>query len=263
MFKPKITIVSVCYNVASDLAKTIESVSNQTYNNIEYIVVDGASTDGTIELIKKNSSIVTKWISEPDKGIYDAMNKGIDMATGEWIIFMNAGDVFHNASAIEDVFSKEYSSDVKLIYGDVMLDFGTLGVLPKKLGRVSREAVPFEICHQSVFTKADILKEIHYDTTFKICADCNSFAEIYRRGYTLEHTPVFISRFEVVGGVSSKKIMQAYFEHCKVMRIAPYSIKQLPNTCKTYIKSILLRFLSEERYNQMRYNSVKSRTLYQ
>lgn len=263
MYKPKITVVSVCYNVASDLAKTIESVSKQTYDDIEYIVIDGASTDNTVDLIKQNYSIVSKWISEPDKGIYDAMNKGIDLATGEWIIFMNAGDVFHNSKVIEDVFSKDYLPDVKLIYGDVMLDFGILGLLPKKLGRVSRETVPYEICHQSVFTRSDILKKLHYDINFKICSDCNSFAEIYRRGYTLEYVPVFISRFDVVGGVSSRKIMRAYFEHCKIMQINPYSIKYLPNTCKTYVKSVLLRFLSEEKYNQMRYNSVKSRTLYQ
>lgn len=259
---PLVTIVTVCYNVCNDLSKTIQSVVKQTYSNIEYLVIDGGSKDGSTELIKQNLNHISRWISEPDKGIYDAMNKGIDMATGEWIIFMNAGDIFYSETAIADVFAKIYDDDVKLIYGDVMLDFGKLGLLPKKLGKVSKENAPFEICHQSVFTKADVLKQIHYDLNFKICADCNSFAQIYRMGYKLEHVPVLISQFEVVGGVSSQKIMRSYFEHSKIEGKKPYSLQNLPAICKAYIKSFLLRFIPEENYNRMRYNSVKSRDLY-
>ena len=259
---PLITIVTVCYNVCNSLRNTIQSVVKQTYKNIEYIIVDGGSKDGSIELIKQNQNHITRWISEPDKGIYDAMNKGIDMATGEWIIFMNAGDEFYTESAIADIFTRQFSDDVKLIYGDVMLDFGKLGLLSKRLGKVSKENVPFEICHQSVFTKTDILKQIHYDLSYKICADCNSFAEINRKGYKLKYVPVFISRFEVVGGVSSKKIMCAYFEHAKIQGINPYNFKHILETCRAYIKSLFLKFLSEERYTRMRYYSVKSRDLY-
>jgi len=259
---PLVTIVTVCYNVCNDLHKTMQSVIKQTYSNIEYIVVDGGSKDGSVELIKQNIKYISRWISEPDKGIYDAMNKGIEMATGDWIIFMNAGDVFHSDSSVEDVFSMNFPDDVKLIYGDVMLDFGKLGLLPKKFGKIPKESVPFEICHQSVFTKADILKQIHYDLNYRICADCNSFAQIYGMGYKLEYVPVFISRFEVVGGVSSKKIMRAYYEHSDVMGINPYGFKHLPATLRAYIKSVLLKFIPESIYNQKRYNSVKSRDLY-
>lgn len=259
---PLVTIVTVCYNVCNELSKTIKSVSNQTYLNIEYIVIDGGSKDGSTELIKQNQNYISKWISEPDKGIYDAMNKGIDLASGDWIIFMNAGDEFYSESVIADVFSKQYDDDVKIIYGDVMLDFGKLGLVPKKLGKVPKERAPFEICHQSVFTKTEVLKQFHYDLNFEICADCNSFMQIHRIGYRLEHVPVFISRFEVVGGVSSKKIMRAYFEHSKLEGKNPYSLQNLPATCKAYIKSILLKCIPEAKYNLMRYNSVKSRELY-
>ena len=95
MNNPKITVVTVCYNAVKDIEKTILSVVNQTYDNIEYIVVDGGSKDGTVNIIQKYEDRITKWISEPDKGIYDAMNKGILMATGDWINFMNAGDYFY------------------------------------------------------------------------------------------------------------------------------------------------------------------------
>lgn len=258
----KISIVTICYNVAEDLKKTIQSVSTQTYTNIEFIIVDGNSSDNTLNVISKHEGIITKWISEPDKGIYDAMNKGIDMSTGDWIIFMNAGDEFYSESVIAEVFNKQYDDNVKLIYGDVMLDFGKLGLLHKKFGKVPRERVPFEICHQSVFTKSDILKQLHYDLNFKICADCNSFAQIYRLGYRLEYVPVCISKFEVVGGISSQKIMLSYLEHSKIEGKNPYQLQNLPATCKAYIKSIMHKFIPEEKYNQMRFNSVKSRVMY-
>ena len=90
----KVTVVTVCYNAVKEIEKTIQSVIGQTYDNVEYIIVDGGSTDGTLDIIRKYSSRITRWVSEPDKGIFDAMNKSARMATGEYINFMNAGDLF-------------------------------------------------------------------------------------------------------------------------------------------------------------------------
>lgn len=87
----KISVVTVCYNAADTIEKTMLSVLNQTHHDIEYIIIDGGSTDGTVEIIRKYADRIAYWVSEPDKGIYDAMNKGIKVATGEWINFMNAG----------------------------------------------------------------------------------------------------------------------------------------------------------------------------
>ena len=89
----KITFITVCYNAIDTLEKTILSIINQTYPNIEYIIIDGASTDGTVDIIKKYEHKLSYWISEPDKGIYDAMNKGLKRATGDYINFMNADDI--------------------------------------------------------------------------------------------------------------------------------------------------------------------------
>lgn len=116
--KPLITIITVVYNCKETLEKTIQSVLNQTYNNIEYIIIDGASTDGTLDIIKKYEDKIDYWQSEPDNGIYDAMNKGIVLAKGEWINFMNAGDTFSSFQVVDNVFKTKYNLDVTIIYGD-------------------------------------------------------------------------------------------------------------------------------------------------
>ena len=99
-----ISVVTVCYNAADTIEKTMLSVLNQTYHDIEYIIIDGGSTDGTVEIIRKYADRIAYWVSEPDKGIYDAMNKGIKVATGEWINFMNAGDEFVDANVLDKLF---------------------------------------------------------------------------------------------------------------------------------------------------------------
>lgn len=118
MIQPKISVVTVCYNAINDIEKTILSVINQTYSNIEYIIIDGGSTDGTMDIVNKYKDKIDVIVSEPDKGIYDAMNKGIDRATGDWINFMNAGDCFFNNVALENVFPRNYESvNFDILYG--------------------------------------------------------------------------------------------------------------------------------------------------
>lgn len=117
-YKPKVTVVTVCFNAAETIEKTILSVIGQTYDNIEYLIIDGGSKDDTLAIIKKYEKSISKWISEPDKGIYDAMNKAIKMATGEWINFMNAGDCFASENVLADVFKEDLSENIKFLYSD-------------------------------------------------------------------------------------------------------------------------------------------------
>ena len=115
---PIITIVTVCLNNKDMLKKTVCSVKAQDYPHIDYLVIDGASTDGTRDFLSNER--ILRWISEPDSGIYNAMNKGIRMAKGDWVIFMNAGDTFVTSDTISKIFSQGQEADV--IYGDVVKD---------------------------------------------------------------------------------------------------------------------------------------------
>lgn len=120
---PLITIITVAYNAVKDIENTILSVLNQTYPNIEYIIIDGGSTDGTLDIIKKYEDKISYWVSEADKGIYDAMNKGALKATGEWLNFMNAGDTFYDQQVLEKVFKDNDWSDADVIYGDINIEY--------------------------------------------------------------------------------------------------------------------------------------------
>ena len=102
--KPLVSIVTVVFNGEKYLEQTIQSVINQTYDNVEYIIIDGGSTDGTVDIIKNYEDRIDYWISEKDKGIYDAMNKGINLASGEWINFMNAGDIFYDEKVLNTIY---------------------------------------------------------------------------------------------------------------------------------------------------------------
>ena len=153
---PLISVVTVSYNAVSVIEQTIFSVINQTYPNVEYIIIDGGSTDGTVDIIKKYADKITYWVSEPDKGIYDAMNKGIELATGEWINFMNAGDSFYSFSILELIFGQTiFSNDI--IYGDTLFLAPNLEYVRKTLplDTISR-CMPFG--HQSTFVNTLFIK---------------------------------------------------------------------------------------------------------
>jgi glycosyltransferase involved in cell wall biosynthesis len=119
--RPRLTVVTAVFNGSKTLEATIQSVISQTYANIEYIIIDGGSTDGTLDIIRKYEDAIDYWLSEPDKGVYDAMNKGIRASTGTWLNFLNANDVYCNCSAIESVAKKHFHGDARFIYSDVLL----------------------------------------------------------------------------------------------------------------------------------------------
>ena len=116
----KVSIITVCYNSSATLEKTIFSVADQTYKNIEYIIVDGKSNDKTLQIIQKHQNFVSKWISESDRGLYDAMNKGISLATGDIIGILNSDDTFHSNRVIEEVVKFHIQNDIEASFGDII-----------------------------------------------------------------------------------------------------------------------------------------------
>lgn len=209
MNKPLITVITVSYNAVSTIEETILSVINQTYPNIEYIIIDGGSTDGTLDIIKKYENKISYWVSEPDRGIYDAMNKGIDKATGEWINFMNCGDSFYSNNVIKDVFYKASpSSDI--IYGDTNIIL-KIGNYIKKASITTKENyMPFG--HQASFSRTSLMKLLGFDINFKICADSNFFYKASIQNYKFEYVDIIIANYDAENGFSSIKAVDLIYE---------------------------------------------------
>lgn len=201
MNKSTISIITVVYNAVTTIEETILSVINQTYNNIEYIIIDGGSQDGTIDIIKKYANRITYWISEPDKGIYNAMNKGIEIANGEWIIFMNSGDTFYSSTVIADII-KSINNDVDVIYGNTNLIYKDEAIIDKPQAFVSEnDYMPF--CHQSSIIKAELIKKYKFDEKYKICADRNLFYNVFKLGGKFQYVEVTIANYETENGISA------------------------------------------------------------
>jgi glycosyltransferase involved in cell wall biosynthesis len=192
--QPLVTVITVVLNDAAGLQKTIASVTSQTYDNIEFILVDGGSSDATLEVIRGCQDRIDFWISEPDQGIYDAMNKGIDLATGSWINFLNCGDCFYRAETVETVFSSSFG-DADFIYGDTFFLSGDFhGVV--KAWDFSLLWKTMVFTHQSLFTKADVLKKRKFDTSFRICADYDIIFSSYMEGRKFYYADTVIAMFD-------------------------------------------------------------------
>jgi putative colanic acid biosynthesis glycosyltransferase len=212
--EPLVTVITVVLNEPGGLKKTIASVREQTYGNLEFIVVDGKSDSPTLEVIRQNEEIIDKWVSEPDRGIYDAMNKGVSLSTGRWIIFLNAGDYFYAPDTVETVFQKDYG-DASFIYGHTLFLGGDFnGVVKAWSFDIIWKTMVFT--HQSVFTRRDVLERRKFDTRFKICADYNIIYNSYKEGLTFYNSDTVIGAFDP--GISELSRARMAYEKWKVVR---------------------------------------------
>lgn len=217
--KPLISVITVCYNSAQLLQRTIDSIKKQTYSEIEYIIIDGASKDNTLEIIKKNQDIVNLWISEKDNGLYFAMNKGLDVASGDYVIFINAGDMFYRPDTLEKIFSN-HQDDVDIYYGDTMIlaenlkELGSRRLSPPKQLTKNSFKWGMTVCHQSIFIKRTIAPK--YNTDYRITADYDWVLTSIERAKKIVNTKLYVSKF-LSGGLSSKHIMKANKERFRIM----------------------------------------------
>ena len=175
----KVSIVTVSYNSVACIEKTILSVLGQTYPDIEYIIIDGGSSDGTVDIIKKYSGKISYWVSEPDKGIYNAMNKGLSRATGSWINFMNAGDTFHQPDTIEQFLGNVPEGTV-VAYGQNLRILSDCSYIsPRQELDLDKLAVMSIIPHQSTFISLDYHKKHPFDESLAIAGDYKFFHTAY------------------------------------------------------------------------------------
>ena len=201
--KPLVSIVTVVYNGEKHLEETILSVINQTYDHIEYIIIDGGSTDATLEIIKKYEDAIDYWVSEKDAGIYDAMNKGIKRASGEWINFMNAGDGFYSIDVLQKIFLKNDFLGIEVIYGNHNVVYPTKTRVVKA-GNIEDIYKGSQFCHQSSFVSSKTHKINRFNLANKIGADFEFFYNLYNKGLPFKYVDIIVSNY-CAGGLSDIK----------------------------------------------------------
>ncbi|MFL9484998.1 glycosyltransferase family 2 protein [Chitinophagaceae bacterium LWZ2-11] len=221
MFRPTISVITVVYNGVNTLEQTFKSVFNQTYPNVEYLVIDGGSKDRTVEIIKAYQTKINYWVSEPDKGLYDAMNKGIVAATGDYLFFLNADDQFYDNEVLEKMISSFDNADV--YYGDVMVtdsDNNDVGLRSE----VTPHKVPLEltwkslkhgmvVSHQAFLVKRSITPL--YDTQYKISADIDWMIKVLKSAKRIHNTQLIIAKFKT-GGSSTQRQKLAWKERYNI-----------------------------------------------
>lgn len=231
----KISIVTITYNAEAVLQRTLDSVSSQTYRDIEHLIIDGASKDGTMDLVSRykvrDLPYEVRVVSEPDKGIYDAMNKGLRLATGEYIVFLNAGDTLHDEKTLDMVASSlqpaANSQQPAVIYGDTNIvdDEGHflrkrhLSVPDNLTWRSFKQGML--VCHQAFYARLDIARDIPYDLQYRHSADVDwcirVMKEAERRHLPLVRVQGVVADF-LDGGDSSKNHRASLRERFNVMR---------------------------------------------
>jgi len=244
---PLISIVTVVYNAEKEIEKTIKSVINQTYSNIEYIIIDGRSKDNTVNIIKKYEKYISFWISEKDNGLYDAMNKGSKVAKGDFIIFLNAGDIFTSNTVLEKVAKqlkdqKVYFTRAKVIGKNIEW------LYPSKNVDIKRWIRKYLPNHQSMLFPKKFYKNYKYDLKLKTTADIDYKLEAKKFG--LKFIDEVMVEFQL-GGISTKcynfkevisKIKEIiYRDFIKRIRI-----RGVVDILKTIIKSFICNIKGEE-----------------
>lgn len=199
----KISIITVSYNDCEGLRRTIESIRKQTSHNYEYIVMDGGSADSSVELIKQNQDIITYWESKRDGGPFFGMNNGISHATGDFCIFMNGGDSFYDERVIEQFVAEERTKDIYTgIAAEHIADIVTSWYPAHGDEFCMRWFYRHSLSHQSSFIKTSLIKELKYDTEFRIVADWLFFMyALLNRRATYSSLPFTVSNY-MDGGIS-------------------------------------------------------------
>ena len=238
MSQPTFSIITVTYNAAQWLERTIQSVLAQTYPNIEYIIIDGGSTDGTVDIITNYKLQITKWISERDNGLYDAMNKGLKLATGDYVWFINAGDRIHSNNTVQEIIDYLVPCTLHLapdiIYGEAEISDAqgkSLGMrrlkAPEKLTWKSFK-MGMLVSHQSFIVKREIAEL--YDLQYRYTADIDWCIRCLKKTNNIFNTHLTLSYFLEAGYSAANRkasLKERYKIMCKYYGKIPTQIRHL------------------------------------
>jgi len=225
MIMPPLSIITVCFNEAARIALTCDSIVKQTFQEFEWIVIDGGSTDGTLDILKQYAHRMNYFVSEPDRGIYHAMNKGIAQAHGTYLLFLNGGDYLHEFDTLSTVFNSHQSFEADLLHGDLLFE------RPTGLKRYAPDSTnPYDMLvkrtfpHPATFIKRGLFERYGlYNDSLKIAADLEFFLRVLvsnkqRKQHSVKHLPVVIAVFENSEGISSKNREQRLAESTMVRK---------------------------------------------
>ena len=243
---PTISIITVVYNGATLLEGTIKSVQEQSYPNIEYLIIDGGSTDGTLDIIENYQQVITKSVSEPDNGLYDAMNKGMEMATGDFIWFLNCGDHIYAPEIVEKL-AAQCLPDTDIIYGEVMLvddqrqELGTrsectVQKLPAQL-KWQDMAKGMVVCHQGFLPRREIAPP-YMDNN--LTADIEWVIQCLKKSKITKHSTMILATY-LTGGISKQHHRQSLKDRYTVLKKHFGFWKNLWNHCFIVLRSITSR----------------------
>lgn len=215
---PKLSVITIVYNNAKDIERTMLSVLDQTYANIEYILVDGASTDGTVNIINKYQHRLAKFISEKDNGIYHAMNKGLAMATGDYVLFMNSGDEIYAPETVAEVFAAAPSGDI--YYGETEMYDQNWKSLGQRRHRAPEHfdwhsfKFGMNVSHQAIYIKRSLTQP--YNLRYKYSADIDWILKAAKKSSNIVNTHLYVAKY-LVGGISKKKHLASLKERFKIL----------------------------------------------
>lgn len=219
--QPLISIITITYNAAKELAPTMQSVAEQTWKDFEHLIIDGASSDNTLEVAHQIATPNLKIISEPDKGLYDAMNKGLKNAKGKYVLFLNAGDAFHSADVLLK-YAQACKANPDIIYADtVIVDSSRKILRPRHLS--APENLSFQsfsegmlICHQAFMVKKDLTTP--YDTRYRFSADYDWTVKCIQKTQPDHCVNLHIVAIDyLVDGTTDKNKWKSLMERFKIM----------------------------------------------
>lgn len=260
----KISIITVCYNEAATIKKTFESIFSQSYKNIESIVIDGGSTDGTIDIIEKYKDKIAYFVSESDEGIYNAMNKGIKASSGEILYFLNGNDSLYSEDVLETVVNAFKQENYDFVYGNINLIYPKMNKIEKYNKGINYYiSLNLPICHQSVFYKKKLFDKFGlYDENFFILADKDFNMKIWTNKKTKTfYLNKIIARFDKTGISSDKKNkkilkLESSLIFYKYTFFTPFSKSNYYIKC--FFADPLILFNSKKLYKYIyRYNQLK------